>query len=86
MGNTFESNLCQNLAKMMPMGNSETNGQHFWPKVRLLPSVFESIGVESGSKLIALTSAGNDVQKSFFWKIKSLSPPSVFEISTLFFV
>jgi hypothetical protein len=37
VGNTFEPNSCQNWAKMMQMGNSETNGQHFWPKARVLP-------------------------------------------------
>ena len=37
MGNTFEPNWCRNSAKMMPMGNSEGNGQHFRPKARVLP-------------------------------------------------
>ena len=51
-------------------------------------TIFELIGVESGSKLVALisTSAGNDVQKSSLRKIKSLSPPWISEISILFFV
>jgi hypothetical protein len=31
MSNTFEPNW----AKMMPMGNIEVNGQHFWPKARV---------------------------------------------------
>jgi hypothetical protein len=48
-------------------------------------TIFESIGVDSGPKLgaIIFTSAGNDVQKISLWKIESLSPPWVFEVSTL---